>query len=379
MRLYGLVLVTAAALCSFTAGDAYAKDKRIRFFTETNARWWIDKGGFARTSSLAARIRVPLELIWNKRISRSIGATPSAAGDYIFIGTRDRRLFILERNSGQQMARRGFKGGFGGSVLIKGEQMFFNTQAPDGKVYSTEINSKHKHIQRQIGPANASPILEQNQLFLFTQLGKVLSLNPDVGYRNWQQELKGKIEYAPVFLDPYLYIPTLEGTIYKLDSVTGEVIAKNNLHGHLLSDLCSDGFYIFGALTNGKVFCLEPDSLKTKWEVQLENQFFSSPVYSEGSLFLCARAGWLVKLTAENGNFLWKTKLNGITVSAPSLTKELAFTGTKSGEMAAFYTESGERCWYRNINEGISASPLIYKDFLYYCTDNGSVYAFHPK
>jgi len=368
-----------ALLIFFQTGEVYARKGKVRFFTDLNARWTVDKANYGRTSSVTPLVRLPLELAWKNRVGRSIGSTPSAADDYIFVTTLDRRIVILNRDSGERVERRTFKGGFGGSVLIQGLRMFFNTRSPDGKVYCTEINTKEKHIERKIGPAVSSPILDQGRLFIFNQLGKVLCLNAEIGYRNWETRLKGKIEYAPVYLDPFLYIPTLEGNIYKLDSSNGVLLGDLKLDGLLFGDLSSDGYFLFCALTSGKVVCFEPDSLKREWEVDIGHPVFSGPVYSDGALYICARDGWLIKLAAEDGSQLWKEKLNGIAVAPPGLTGDYAFTGTKSGDLAAFDIHSGERLWSRKIEESLSASPLIYKDYVYYCSDRGTVYAFHAK
>ena len=355
------------------------KKGKIIFFTDLNARWSAEKGGYSRTSSLNPRVGVPLELAWKKRIGRSIGATPSAAEEVVFVGTRDRRLVCLDRSSGERFWRKIFKGGFGGSILIQGEKLYFNTRAPGGKVYSLQINSKKKQLEREFGPSNASPILAQNQLFLFVQSGKVICINPEIGYRNWERKLEGNIEYAPVYLDPFLYVATVGGDIYKLDSVTGLVLNHRKLEGYILGDLCSDGMDIFTTLSNGKIMRLEPDSLKSRWVAEPGNQFFSGPVYSDNAIYLAGREGRLIKLDAGDGSLIWKTLLDGVAVAAPSLTEELVFTGTKSGSLAAYDTKSGERLWHTKIREGISTSPLIFKDFIYYCTDRGSVYAFHRK
>ena len=368
-----------ALLIFLPAGEVCARKGKVRFFTDLNARWTVDKADYGRTASVKPLVRLPLELAWKNRVGRSIGSTPSAADEFIFVATRDRRIAILNRDSGERVERRSFKGGFGGSVLIQGVRMFFNTRSPDGKVYCTEINTKDKHIERKIGPAVSSPILEQGRLFIFSQSGKVFCLNAEIGYRNWETQLKGKIEYAPVYVDPFLYIPTLEGNIYKLDSSNGVRLGNLKLGGHLFGDLSSDGYFLFCALTSGKVICFEPDSLKREWEVDLGHPVFSGPVYSNGALYVCARDGWLIKLAAEDGSQLWKAKLNGIAVAPPSVSGDYAFTGTKSGDLAAFDIESGERLWSRKIEESLSASPLVYKDYVYYCSDRGTVYAFHAK
>jgi len=371
--------VLFAVLLCLETGDIYAKKGKARFFTDLDARWTVDKANYGRTASLKPLVRLPMELAWKNRVGRSIGSTPSAADEFIFVTTKDRRIVILNRDSGERIERRIFKGGFGGSVLIQGVRMYFNTRYPDGKVYCTEINTKDKHIERKIGPAVAAPILEQGRLFLFNQTGKVLCLNAEIGFRNWETQLQDKIEYAPVYVDPYLYVPTLGGNIYKLDSSNGDRLGSLELGGHLFGDLSSDGYFLFCALASGKVVCFEPDSLKKEWEVDLGHPVFSGPVYSNGALYVSARDGWLVKLAAEDGSQLWKAKLNGIAVAPPGVTGDYVFTGTKSGEVAAFDIDSGERLWFRKIEEGLSVAPLVYKDYVYYCSDRGTVYAFHAK
>ena len=372
------LLIAFALTVMLPAGELFARAK-IRFFTDINASWLVDKAGYSRTSSINPLIKVPLELAWKDRAGRSIGSTPSAADEFIFVSTRDRRIIVLERNGGGKMIKRTFKGGFGGSVLIQGTKMYFNTRAPDGKVYCTEINSKHKNIERNIGPTVVSPIIDQDRMFLFNQYGKIYSMNTDIGFRNWQSQIQGNIEYAPVYQDPYLFVSTIHGKIYKLDSTTGIEVCQTSLGSYLFSDLCSDGFYLYCSKSNGEVFCLEPDSLKKEWSVNLNRPLFSGPVFSDSSLFICSRDGWLIKLSAEDGSVLWQSALDGIAVAPPSLTGEYAFTGTKSGELAAFDSHSGQKLWSQKIEEGISASPLIYRDFVYYCTDRGTVYAFHAK
>ncbi|MBN2289777.1 MAG: PQQ-binding-like beta-propeller repeat protein [Candidatus Glassbacteria bacterium] len=349
------------------------------FFNDLTARWSMEKGSYTRTAALNPHVGVPLELAWKKRIGRSIGATPSAAEDVLFVGTRDRRLVALDRSTGERFWRKTFKGGFGGSVLIHGDRLYFNTCAPEGKAYSLLINFKKKQLNREIGPASTSPIIAQDQLFLFAQSGKVLCLNPEIGYRNWERKLEGTVEYAPVFLDPFLYVATVEGDLYKLDSVTGLVLKHRKLERYLLGDLCSDGVDVFATLSGGKVLCIETDSLKSRWEVEPGPDFFSGPVYADNALYLSGREGWLLKLDAGDGSLIWKTPLEGVAVAAPSLADELVFTGTKSGCLAAYDKENGERLWFTNIREGISTSPLIFKDYVYYCTDRGMVYAFHQK
>ncbi|HLA41736.1 MAG TPA: PQQ-binding-like beta-propeller repeat protein, partial [Candidatus Glassbacteria bacterium] len=263
--LFSLTIVLSFSLTAASPPPLFAKKKEKNFFTDLNAAWYLDKGNIGRTASEKPMVRLPLELAWKEQVARSIGATPSAADEFIFIACRDRKIVILERSTGEQVHKRVLKGGFGGPVLIDGVQMYFSTGTPDNKVYRTEINTKEKHLEKKVGSTIASPIIHQDRLFVFTQQGKVISLNSEVGFKNWETQLKGKIEYAPVYLDPYLFVPTVNGRVYKLESSTGRQEATFSIRGHMFCDLSSDGYFLFTALTNGEVYCLEPDSLKVEW------------------------------------------------------------------------------------------------------------------
>lgn len=356
-----------------------ARKNEPGFFDDFNAKWIMYKGNRGRSSSENPLLRVPLELAWQKDIARSIGATPGAGGEFIFISTRDRRIVILERNTGERAQRRTFKGGFGGSVIIDGPKMYFNTRYPDGKVYGTDVNTEDDHLERKVGPAFVSPIVHHDRLFVFTERGQVVSMNTETGSRNWKTELGGTIEHAPLYIDPFLFVPTIRGSVYKLNSSTGEKIAEFKTDGLLLGDLSSDDYFLFASASDGRVYCLEPDSLKVEWQVDLDEPLFSGPTYFKSYIYLSGRKGKLIKLAARDGSKLWEAKLNGIAVAAPTVTDDYVFTGTKSGELAAFDTGNGERLWEKEIEEGISCSPLVYMDYVYYCTDRGKVYAFHAK
>lgn len=372
-------ILLATTLLLITPCDSSARKKKEGFFKDIDTSWLIYKGNNGRTASEKPLLSVPLELAWENNIARSIGATASAGGEYVFVTTRDRRLVILERTSGERVQRRTFKGGFGGSVLIEGSKMYFNTRYPDGKVYGTDINTKDNHLERKLGAMLVSPIVNHDRLFAFTQGGQVVSMNTEAGFRNWKTDLEGNIEYGPLYLDPYLFVPTVQGKVYKIDSSTGETAAEFKADHLLLSDLSSDGYFLFAAASDGWIYCLEPDSLKVEWKVDLKQPLFCGPVYFKGYLYQSGRNGKLLKLAALDGSTVWEADLDGIAVTPPAVTGEYVFTGTKSGELAAFDIESGERLWEKKIDESISCSPLVYMDYLYYCTDRGTVYAFHAK
>jgi len=378
-RLRRLVLAAMLVLSGWPAVTALRAEEHSGWFSDDQAEWRVYKADYGRSSALKPDISLPLEIAWKKRDARSIGNTPCAADSFVFVASRDRRLICYNRDTGRQIFLRTYKGAVSGAVNISNLKFYFTTDLPDGRVYVTDINTKHRYQNRDYGPADAAPILEKDQMFLFIQTGKVICFNPETGVRQWQAQLKGTFEYAPVFEEPYLFIPSLKGVIYKVAVENGSQVGKLDLGHTLLGDLASDGDRLYLCLSDGRVVCVDMESLQKVWEIKTGQHFFCGPSWQDGNLFLASREGNLIRLSAGDGTEKWRIRLDGVSISTPTLAGKYVFTATKSGQMAAFDRDSGERLWQNMIKEGFSASPLVYGQYVFYCSDRGSVYALRPK
>jgi outer membrane protein assembly factor BamB len=375
LRRYFLML---ALLMTLLSGFARAEEKS-GWFSDDQAEWLIYKGNYGRTSALDPDVSLPLEVVWKKKDTRSIGQTPCAADSFIFVSSRDRRLLCYHCDTGRQVFLRTFKGAISGAVIIRDLKLYFQTDLPDGYLYVTDINTKQKHQRRAVGPADIAPILEKDQIFLFVQTGKAACYNPETGVREWQTQLKGLFEYAPVFQEPYIYVATVQGVIYKIEVEYGREIGHIDLAHTLLGDLASDGKNLYLGLADGRIACVSMDDLKVIWEVRTGEHLFCGPSLQDGKLYLASREGNLLRLDSSDGAQEWKTRLHGVSVCTPTLAGDYVFTATKSGEMAAFDKNSGKRLWQNLVKEGFSASPLVYGQQVFYCSDRGTVYALRHK
>lgn len=354
-------------------------EEKAGWFSDDQAEWLTYKGNYGRTSSLEPDVSLPLEVVWKKKDARSIGLTPCAADSFVFVASRDRRLICYHRDTGRQVFLRTFKGAVSGAVSIRDLKLYFQTDLPDGYLYVTDINTKHKHQRRAAGPADIAPILEKDQIFLFVQTGKAACYNPETGVREWQTQLKGLFEYAPVFQEPYIYVASVQGIVYKIEVEYGRETARLDLAHTLLGDLASDGQNLYLGLSDGRIVCVGMDDLQVIWEVKTGEHLFCGPSFQDGKLYLASRDGNLLRLDSSDGKQEWKARLHGVSVCTPALAGNYVFTATKSGEMAAFDKNSGERLWQNLIKEGFSASPLVYGQHVFYCSDRGTVYALRHK
>jgi outer membrane protein assembly factor BamB len=125
----------------------------------------------------------------------------------------------------------------------------------------------------------------------------------------WKQFLGGNISGSPAIVGGFLYIGTWNGTVFKLDAVTGAILAQQNLVPSsvcpTIKDVCriggsptvSNGIVYIGASNAANpasiaatLYALNASDLSVAWSTPLSTQagaeIWSSPVEFNGAVYL---------------------------------------------------------------------------------------------
>lgn len=148
-----------------------------------------------------------------------------------------------------------------------------------------------------------------------------------------------------------------------------------------------------GDLANTGVYATKglPKLKGEKWSLKLEAHIQSSPVLSEGTLYLGSEEGNLYAVDANNGEIRWKAKFPGkIRSSAAVVEEDLYFTDTTS-TLYALERETGKLKWKQTLddslmNEGLPdlwdyyiGSPAVDGDYIYVGGEGPRFYAIQRK
>ena len=123
-----------------------------------------------------------------------------------------------------------------------------------------------------------------------------------------------------------------------------------------------------------------PENNNTLWTTNFDSAVLSSPVVSEGRVFVGTMGGDVVCMSALTGNIIWNFSTGGPIESSPAVHDGWVYVGSDDGRLYRFRAEDGWRNWGNDTGGPIKSSPTVVgdkvlvgsSDFKMYCFDTNT-------
>ena len=117
-----------------------------------------------------------------------------------------------------------------------------------------------------------------------------------------------------------------------------------------------------------------------KWKYRTNGQIFSSPVITDGILFVGSNDKNLYAIDAATGKMNWKTNLGGAVFSSPAVTTGSVYVGSSDGNMYALNRDGTIR-WKYSVGKNVKVwtSPTASQGRLYFGSHAGKVVVLEEK
>jgi eukaryotic-like serine/threonine-protein kinase len=104
----------------------------------------------------------------------------------------------------------------------------------------------------------------------------------------------------------------------------------------------------------------------------------SSPVVSEGTVYIGSNDRHVYALDAQSGSLIWKQRLKGPVVSAPAVHGDLVFVagGSGDGTLYALQKADGTPFWSFTTGGKLEADPVSFHDQVFVSGADQRLYAF---
>ncbi len=102
-----------------------------------------------------------------------------------------------------------------------------------------------------------------------------------------------------------------------------------------------------------------PVSLTNKWQYRGEGGISSSPIVSEGRLYVGSNAGFLYALDMQTGQEIWRFQSEGRIEGTVAVANQIVFAANDAGYIYAIEATSGQEVWHFQSNGPISAAPVV--------------------
>ena len=243
----------------------------------------------------------------------------------------------------------------------------------------------------------------------------------------WQFEAGGPVRASPTVVDGTLYVgddgPSENGTVYALDSATGEqswtvgvdglatlsptavnglVIAGSRTEVHALtadgervwrrarpvefSPTLADGRAVIGTRVDSalgrrtataSVQAFRAGSGRQDWRFEPDDPspWFSTPVAVGETVYVGGGAGRLYALDSATGDRRWQAELDGPAVTPPTVSDDVVYAGTAENQLYALDSATGDRLWQAAPGGELLATPTVANDTVFVADREGQLHA----
>lgn len=295
-----------------------------------------------------------LSLLWSHEFENASNAeetAPILMGDNLYLALDDGNLYSVDSQNGKENWKKPHTFDYGyfkiagenGKIIVNGnilkcfdaktgnelwksdEDGISNYSQPlivDGKVLIARRDSlncfelatgKQLWSYQAASDVSRSAACQNGRVFFTTDDGLVYCLDLKKGKLIWKATNNGQtyVNFCPSVEGDFVYTTLIANEISKLYffgvSDGRLAVSKSFSKSSPRSPTTANG-KIYLSERNGKLWCLDKESKKDEWSIELPEPTFIAPTYSRGRLYTVSN-GALYVLSAKDGKELWRYNL----------------------------------------------------------------------
>ncbi|HZA98101.1 MAG TPA: PQQ-binding-like beta-propeller repeat protein [Gemmatimonadales bacterium] len=313
--------------------------------------------------------------VWTVRAGNRFTGRVEIAGNTLYGGSIDRKVYAVDLSSGDVRWSRRLSGMIVGGVLLAGDTVFAASSRPEGRVYALR-RSNGKQIWRTSTPAVGAPLaLVAGILIAQTQRGEVIGLHPQNGKILWRRRLGvGRIPAARAGEAAVLIATT--DSLFRLNAKDGRVTHRAASPGAVVSPWLTQEDALVGGTTDSQVVSIRPENLRRNWSFRVDAPVLGAPAALGDTLYLATRAGTVYRIEPGGPPFLRLiTELDWPVTAPVTIAGRQILLGGADGIIRALRTD-GTEIWRVRVWRPVELGPVALRDGLVALGGNGDLHRF---
>lgn len=181
---------------------------------------------------------------------------------------------------------------------------------------------------------NSTPAVDKDRVFFGGLDGTVYALNGVSGEIIWKRQLRSGVSTSVLLVDQALLLGTTDGRFYRLDRTTGDPTAELQMERMPTGRLTAAKDCILGFLGPQTLGCVEPSLRRIRWTRQFPKEWSSARPYLWGDAVLVASEAELSAFRLPDGRPAWSQMLEG-TIRGIGSSGDVLYIGTLNGAVYA--------------------------------------------
>ncbi|MBA3495714.1 MAG: PQQ-like beta-propeller repeat protein [Gemmatimonadales bacterium] len=239
--------------------------------------------------------------VWRSKAGRRFTGRVVVAGETIYAGSVDRKVYAIDLASGRTLWSMRLGGLIGGGVLVSGDTVYAATSRPEGRVHALDARSGRRFWRASTGPVGAALALLDGVLVAETQRGEVIGLEPGTGEVRWRRRL-GVARIAAARGDSGTMIVATVDSLFRVRIADGRVVRRARSPGAVVSPWIEHRGALVGGTTDSLVVAIGRGDLKPRWRAALDAPVLGSPAAMGTVIYAASRRGTLYRITVDSGD-----------------------------------------------------------------------------
>tara|TARA_B100000949_G_scaffold222417_1_gene223994 strand:- start:5104 stop:6450 length:1347 start_codon:yes stop_codon:yes gene_type:complete len=259
-------------------------------------------------------------VVWDFQSGEPFFSSPSVHNGIAYIGSGDEKFYAFDALTGQQIWEYEAGSRIANASAVNEDVVAFTTQ--DNVLHIVDAFNGDLRLDYPIGSSYSAPGMDGKLLFVSDLNGVVRAIDWTKiqypmektarrfrmtmflwGFEDTPPVMKGFVwkfrnprevfQNTPTIANGMVYVPSLDGQIYKLNASTGDPQWRYTTEGTISESVSVVGGLMLAGDSTGKVHGVDVETGKKIWEMQLDGRISSTPVVSAEMLFVATQNGSL--------------------------------------------------------------------------------------
>ncbi len=329
---------------------------------------------------------------WQFHAAGAIISSPAVTGDAVYVGSTDKQLYALDRETGEVKWKVATDSAITSSPAVADGRVYFGSY--DGKFYAldaatgklawkfqtggehrftaTHLHGLQPEAETMPDPWDfflSSPAVWNGAVYFGSGDGNIYALNAASGKLRWKFKTGDVVHSSPAISDGVLFIGSWDSYLYALDAATGKEVWKFKtgedpaIHNHIgiqSSPAVVDGTVYFGC-RDSNLYAVDAKTGKQRWFFSTKGSWVNnSPAVYEGKVYFgTSLPGYLHALNSKSGELAFTLDTKVPTFASIAIAKGMLYFGTFDGKVTAVDLQTQKPAWVFQSDAAKQNFPAI--------------------
>jgi len=343
-------------------------------------------------------------IAWRFQTDGPVRSSPTVAGDTVYAGSGDGRLYAIDRASGAERWRFDAGSPVDSSAAVAGDLVVF--QSRDGAIRAVDRATGGPRWRVRTGPDLpwawghegwdyfiSSPAIVDDRVFVGAGDGRLYCLDLTTGQEAWRFQTGGRVRSSPAVAGDRVYVGSADGSLYAVDRASGAERWRFDAEGRTLtsaefgydrktfqSSPALDAGTVYIGSRDGRMYAVDAATGTERWNVPSGPTWaISSPGVGNG-VVVSGRSDqrYVHAVRAGSGEEIWRIQTGSVVFSSPAIAGDTIYIGVGVGDgtLLALDAATGATRWSYRTGAGIFSTPSVAGRAVYVGSDDGRIYAF---